>query len=539
MVICVAIDATAGFLHSSLQSASAAPLPWALTLITASILFYYIFLFPTSSNWRLPPGPPKWPLLGNLPQLAAGPLPHRTLANLAKKYGPCMSMQLGSTLSIIVSSPEGAREVLRDLDAVCGSRPVPLPKSLEIVSSGGRNIGMAPLGDHFKLVRRLCSVNLFTRRRLDQWQPVRVEEVMRACKDLEERCGEGKAPVDMRLILKKTTMNNIVRMCYGRRLEFKKGPDEPDCEGDVFSHKQDVTMELLGAANPADFLPFLRLFDGGGKQYRELTAFFHSFIEREISEHRKRLAGSSDAQKAIDSDLPQDFCDALLTADDPDRIGEPEMVSTLFEMFMAGSDTVAGVSEWALLELVRHPAAMQKLQAELDAALGPPSSPTFSCPDAKKLESTLLELPYLRAVIKETFRHHVIGPLLIPHQSVAPVTLADGKYTVPAGTWFQVNVWAIMHDPSVFASPEEFRPERFLEEDMDFKGTDFRLLPFSSGRRQCPGMGLAFSLLTLILGSIVHRFNLAAAPGNPPADVEVFGLTAPPAKPLHVVPSLR
>eukprot|EP00271_Cylindrocystis_brebissonii_P007157 TRINITY_DN20382_c0_g3_i1.p1 TRINITY_DN20382_c0_g3~~TRINITY_DN20382_c0_g3_i1.p1 ORF type:complete len:546 (-),score=65.65 TRINITY_DN20382_c0_g3_i1:622-2223(-) len=533
------MDSTTHLLHSSLQSASSAPLPWLLAIIAASLAFYAVFVSLAPSKWRLPPGPPKWPLLGNLPQLAAGPLPHRTLASLAKIYGPYMSMQLGNTLSVIISSPEAAREVLRDVDAICASRPNPLPMSLEIIGYGGRNVAFAPLGDHWKLARKLCSVSLFTRRRLDQWQPVRVEEVMRACKDLEEECGEGKAPVDMRRLLQKTTVNNILRMCYSKRLEFKKGADQANREGDVLAHNMEESFKLQGAANLADYVPFLRLFDSTAKKCTESNVYFRSFFEHEISEHRTKLANLSTSQKLVDRNLPQDFCDALLSAEEPDRMGEREMIAILQDMLFGGSDTTAGVSEWAILELVRHPSVMKKLQAELDGALGSPSSSTFGGSGGADIESALLELPYLRAVIKETLRHHTVGPLLIPHQSVAPVALAEGKYSVPAGTWFQVNTWAIMHDPSVFASPMEFRPERFLEEEVDFKGSDFRLLPFGSGRRQCPAMALAFPLVTLIVGTIIHRFDLSSAPGYPIEDMEKFGLTTPPANPLHVVPSLR
>ena len=79
-----------------------------------------------------------------------------------------------------------------------------------------------------------------------------------------------------------------------------------------------------------------------------------------------------------------------------------------------------------------------------------------------------------------------------------------------------VNMWAIAHDPAVWAEPEEFRPERFQEEDVSVLGSDLRLAPFGAGRRVCPGKMLALATTHLWVAQLLHRFEWppAAAGGG-------------------------
>ncbi|KAK1438675.1 hypothetical protein QVD17_04485 [Tagetes erecta] len=109
--------------------------------------------------------------------------------------------------------------------------------------------------------------------------------------------------------------------------------------------------------------------------------------------------------------------------------------------------------------------------------------------DGKIKEEKILELPYLHAVIKETMRLHTPAPLLAPHTTEREVKL--GNYIVPPKTQIMVNAWAIAMDPCFWERPGSFMPERFLKNEIDYKGQDFEFLPFGSGRRRCPGMPMA------------------------------------------------
>ena len=133
----------------------------ALTL--CSIFFYFIILGPLSKSlrWKLPPGPLPIPALGNLGLLAGEDPPYRALAKLAySQYGGLMSIWMGTKLSLVVSSPETAREVLREFDAACSSRH--MTYSVSVTTGGGRAIKFSPQGEYHRKMRKFGTMNLFT-----------------------------------------------------------------------------------------------------------------------------------------------------------------------------------------------------------------------------------------------------------------------------------------------------------------------------------------------------------------------------------------
>ncbi|KAK9170008.1 hypothetical protein Syun_002148 [Stephania yunnanensis] len=128
-------------------------------------------------------------------------------------------------------------------------------------------------------------------------------------------------------------------------------------------------------------------------------------------------------------------------------------------------------------------------------------------------ESDIPNLKYLQALLKETLRMYPVGPLLVPHEAMEDCDV--GGYFVPRGTGLFINAWTIQRDPNVWAEPDRFQPERFLTTnvDMDVKGQSYELLPFGSGRRSCPGIGLALQVMHLTLARILQAFELKTNPG--------------------------
>lgn len=165
-------------------------------------------------------------------------------------------------------------------------------------------------------------------------------------------------------------------------------------------------------------------------------------------------------------------------------------------MFSAGTDTISTLLEWAMTELLRHPNVMKKLQEEGRTVGGDRTHIT---------EDDLSNMKYLKAVIKETLRLHPPIPLLVPRESRKDIKLKG--YHIERGTRVIINAWAIARDPSYWDQPEEFKPERFLNNSIDIKGNDFQLIPFGAGRRGCPGIVYAMVANELVLANLVHQFN--------------------------------
>lgn len=143
-------------------------------------------------------------------------------------------------------------------------------------------------------------------------------------------------------------------------------------------------------------------------------------------------------------------------------------------------ETGANTLVWAMTELVKNPKVMKKLQGEIR-----------SCVRKNKVvkERDLENLEYLKAVVKEVLRLHAPAPLLLPRETMSHFKL--NGYDINPKTRVHVNVWAIGRDPKLWTNPEAFLPERFIGSDIDYKGQNFELLPFGSGRRICPGIAIA------------------------------------------------
>jgi trans-cinnamate 4-monooxygenase len=163
---------------------------------------------------------------------------------------------------------------------------------------------------------------------------------------------------------------------------------------------------------------------------------------------------------------------------------------------------------------VNHPEIQKKLRNELDAVLG--SGNPITEPDTHKL-------PYLQAVIKETLRLRMAIPLLVPHMNLNDAKL--GGYDISAESKILVNAWWLANNPEQWKKPEEFRPERFLEEEshVEANGNDFRYLPFGVGRRSCPGIILALPILGITIGRLVQNFELLPPPGKDKLDTTEKG----------------
>ncbi|CAN1310421.1 (S)-N-methylcoclaurine 3'-hydroxylase isozyme 1 (Fragment) [Linum perenne] len=157
-------------------------------------------------------------------------------------------------------------------------------------------------------------------------------------------------------------------------------------------------------------------------------------------------------------------------------------------------------------------------------------------------ESDIYNLPYLTSIVKETLRLHPPAPLLVPHRSLE--TLQVMNYTIPDGARLEVNAWAIGRDVSIWGEDAaSFRPKRFVGSSVDFRGQDFQLLPFSAGRRMCPGTSLAARQIPLLLANLVWNFNWSLPDGEESATEldmeEKFMLILQKERPLVLVPRRR
>ncbi len=155
----------------------------------------------------LPPGPWPWPIMGNL--LMLGKHPHLTLTRWAESYGPLMHLQLGSINTVVASSPTMAKEFLKTQDHVFQYRPSSL--AFKILH---KNLSMGVMfGPTLRHIRKICTNELFTFKRIQSFQPMRTKEIWETIKDIYKEANEGKA-VDLTFKLSSISTNHMTQMLF-------------------------------------------------------------------------------------------------------------------------------------------------------------------------------------------------------------------------------------------------------------------------------------------------------------------------------------
>jgi cytochrome P450 len=169
-------------------------------------------------------------------------------------------------------------------------------------------------------------------------------------------------------------------------------------------------------------------------------------------------------------------------------------------------------------ELMANPETMAKAQLEVRELLGEGR--------AVITNSDLSELYYMRMVIKEVLRMHPPLPLLIPRETREDCEIMG--YDVPKGTNLYVSVFAISRDPKYWQNPQEFKPERFEGNNVNYNGTNFEFTPFGAGRRQCPGILFGTATVEMALANLLYHFDWALPNGAGPESLDMsekFGIT--------------
>ncbi|CAL4991486.1 unnamed protein product [Urochloa decumbens] len=449
----------------------------------------------------LPPGPCQLPLIGSFHHLLRG-LPHHTMRHLSLRHGPLMLLKICERVAVVASSADAAREIFHD--AALEQRPSS-PALDEQYSRYGMGIIFAPYGDHWRLVRRVLVAELLAARRVDSFRRIREDEAARLVSSLASPPRGQLVNVDERL--EEFVADSAVRAMFGDRL--------PDRAAFLKMLKQ--ALDLSSVFDLRDLFPSSRLAwmlprnRKAERNRREAVRLMDDILR--LHEER-RTAG--------DGDRERDMIDVLLRIQKEGAMGlsltHGVIRAVLMDVFIAALDTTASTLQWAMAELVANPRVKEKAQLEIRRALAGQD---------RVHEAALVDLHYLKAVIRETLRLHPVSPL-IPR-----VCLDDRKilgYDVPKGTIVVTNVWAISRDPKYWEDPEKFMPERFQGEDSTVKarGLEFGFMPFGGGRRMCPGISFAQINIEIALASLLYHFDWELPNGVKPEEVdmsELFGIT--------------
>ena len=265
--------------------------------------------------------------------------------------------------------------------------------------------------------------------------------------------------------------------------------------------------------------------------YPWIFDIFPNFLNRQsnINIHKSlasmMLESIDHHRKTLDVNSPRDVIDTVLieienTEDESSSFyketGYANLVNTLIDLFMGGSETTATTLTWAVLYMVREPQVQRKVQAELDALVG--STRPITLADRPKL-------PYTEAVMMEIQRCGNIVPFALYHMSSIPIEI--NGLSIPANTMICPCI-AEIQKGNGWKDGMSFRPERFLDESGGIKPNEL-LIPFSIGKRRCPGETFAMMEFFLFFTNILLHFSfLPEAEGQVPTEEYFAGLTVIP-----------
>ncbi|XP_078657794.1 cytochrome P450 1A1-like [Branchiostoma floridae x Branchiostoma belcheri] len=472
---------------------------WTVWLMTALVglttLVLVSWVLDIIKRWRMPPGPFFWPIIGNL--LMFGGQFYLTFVELGKKYGDVFSLKLGMRDVVVLNSLDVIREAFVKKGADFAGRTHTMTGDL--VSEGRKDIVMGDFTATWKLQRKLFhgAVRAYASgHTLEEKVQGALNEVIT---DFSSMVGR---PVDVEDHIFKLVLNVVCSASFGHRYKME------DKDFQFLLNLSKEFFEIGAQGMLADIYPSLGFLPTPTKtaMAKGMGEFFEYF-KRELDRH----------VQTFDPDHLRDITDHFIQLQrEAEEEGDEDIRSltdvhfrqTVIDIFGAALDTTVQTMRWSVLLLAAHPEVQQKLSAELDSVVDQDRQPMLSDRTA---------LPYMDATINEVLRFGIVVPIAIPHATTVDTTLRG--YEIPEGTWIMPNLWNVVRDPEIWGDPDFFRPERFLDGDGKVLPKPSALLPFSAGRRACPGEPMARADIFLLLGGLVQKFNFSLPEGEVPPDL--------------------
>ncbi|KAJ4700815.1 Cytochrome P450 [Melia azedarach] len=463
---------------------------------------------------KLPPGPWRLPLIGNLHQLF-GSLPHRALRDLAEKHGPLMRLQLGEVSTIVVSSPELAKQVMKTHDTIFARRPFLF--YLKYITYDYTDTVYSPYGNYWRQLRKICTTELLNTKQVRSFQSIREDEVLNLIKAIHSN---QESVINLSDKLFAMTFGITGRAAFGKKCR----------DQDAFISLLVELIKIVSGFSLPDLHPSVKLLQNVSGMMRT-AAKLHEKSDRILgeilNEHREKKLTTENGQAEAE-DLVDIFLKLQQDGDLEFPITDNTIKAVILDIFAAGGETSSTTLEWAIAELLKNPRVMKEAQAEVRRVFDRKGNVE---------ENGIQELKFLKAVVKETLRLHTPAPLLLPRENTESCEI--NGYEIPEKTRVLVNAWAIGRDPRHWNEAETFYPERFLDSSLDYRGTDFEYITFGAGRRICPGIAFAVPNVELPLAQLLYHFDWMLPNGINQEDfdmAESFGITARRMKHLLLIP---
>ncbi|KAL0967800.1 hypothetical protein UPYG_G00257090 [Umbra pygmaea] len=481
---------------------------WMSILFITLNLIILIFIMNLNKNPKnFPPGPRGLPLVGNIFNMNLR-RPYQTLMELKDTFGPVFSIQMGLRKVVVLCGYETVKEALFTQADQFAERPnIPIFKQ----TTRGNGIIFGH-GESWKTLRRFT---LMVLRDLGMGKRNMEEKIVEESQHLVKLiAAENGAELQTMIPLNAAASNIIVSLIMGHRMEY----NDPH-----FIKLLKLSYESFRLTSG----PFIQLYNMypmihplPGPHHRVIACLdvLKIFFKKIFIEHRQIL-DENDSRSYIDFFLNKQEEEK----DNPSSyFHEGNLLSSVTNLFVAGTETTSSTLAWALVIMIRYPEIQSKVHEEIDMVIG------GSTPQIQHRHL----MPFTDAVIHETQRFADILPMDLPHETTTDITLSG--YSIPKGTYIIPLLRSVHRDKAHWEKPDKFYPAHFLNDDGKFVKRD-AFMAFSTGRRVCVGETLARMELFLFFTSLMQHFSFHPPKGMNAEDVDFstsggLGLVAPSTK---------
>ncbi|KAM9456705.1 cytochrome P450 2K4-like [Clarias gariepinus] len=465
------------------------------------VLLVVIYFYLSGSSFKEepnePPGPKPLPFLGNLLQIDLA-RPHESLSELAKTYGSVFKVYFGPKKVIVLAGYKTVKQALVNFAEEFGERE--LNQTFKFAEDHGI---LFSNGENWKEMRRFALTNLRDFGMGKRGSEEKIIEEIQYLKEVFESFG-GK-PFDTTQPVNHAVSNIISSIVYGSRFEYT----DPQFKEMVNRANENVRIGGSASIRIFNILPWVGPFL---RSLRKLRAN----AEKNISQVRELVSG---LQETLNSDERRGFVDSFLLRKQSDeqsgqinsRFNEKNLVTTVINLFVAGTDTTSTTLRWGMLLMAKYPHIQDQVQEEIDRVIG----------GRQPVVEDRKNLPYTDAVVHEIQRLANIVPMSLPHTTSCDVHFND--FFIKKGTTVYPLLMSVLRDESQWKNPHTFDPANFLDKEGRFVKKD-AFMPFSAGRRACLGESLAKMELFIFFSSLLQHFRFTPPPGMSEDQLDLTGV---------------
>ncbi|XP_046366124.2 cytochrome P450 10-like [Haliotis cracherodii] len=403
------------------------------------------------------------------------------------EFGPIYKEKFGPITNVVISDPDVYQKVIRS------EGKTPIRREMEPMAhyrtQKGIGLGLVnSQGAEWHRYRRVVSKKMLKLKEVtDFCQPMNEVGDDFVARLREASDATSKEVPELEKELFKWAMESIGTFLFEERIGCLSSQPHPEVKSFI-----DNLQGLFKLMQPLMYnLPIYKVFPT--KLWKQYEAYSDNvlecgryFVDKKVKALQSSMADENGQEKGA-------FLTYLLSQE---SLSPEEAAETAVDLMMGAVETTSNATVWCLYSLAKNPEVQEKLHSEINKVLSH---------NAEITPQKLAQLPYVKAVLKETFR---LYPITFATSRILPDKMEVGGFEIPAGTHVQANLFGMFRNPELYSEPEKFQPERWLRGNTDNKQKALSNLIWGHGARMCIGRRFAEQEVHLALAKIVQNFKL-------------------------------